>query len=190
MKKVYDVKVKLLSPMHINGGVSSDGKRITVRSDNKPFIPATLFKGLVRNNFEMLINTYRNEKCNSKESAEKPCRCMTCTLFGKAGFQRSRIIFDNLESDQKMKTDIRTNVSVNRYLRKVNDGALVFSEVVSNFDSNGDNVVFTGQITVYYPVDQDGEYEKFFKASIQNIDCIGLGKSRGLGFVDIEVEEA
>ncbi len=189
MKKVYDVKVELLSPMHINGGVSADGKRITVKSDDKPYIPATLFKGLVRNNFEMLINTYRNEECNGKETAKKPCQCMTCTLFGKSGFQKSRIIFDNLESKQDLKTDIRTNISINRYLRKANDGALVFSEVVSNYDSNGNNAAFDGQITAYYPVNQDEEYEKYLKAAIQNINCIGLGKSRGLGFVKIEVKE-
>lgn len=180
MKKTYRIIVKLLSPLHINGGVAADSTRITVKTGGKPYIPATLFKGLVRSNFRQLMKTFQ------------PDNDLTDYFFGKEGFQRSRIIFENLETKQELVTELRTNVSVNRYLRCKADSALVNTEVISCFDKENNNVVFEGTISAFYAIEEMAEYDKFLLEAIGMIDNIGLGKSRGLGFVEVNtvVEES
>lgn len=191
MKKVYDVSVKLLSALHINGGVDSSGVRIMVKSDKKAYIPATLFKGIVRDNFEKMISLLEmNENCNGKENAEKPCGCMSCKMFGKAGFQRSRIIFDNLTTEQKLNYSIRTNISVNRYLHKVNSGNFVRTQITEPLDKEGNAVVFRGQITAHYPEDYADKAQACLITAVEMIKCLGSGKSRGLGFVEVAINEA
>lgn len=180
----------MLSSMHINSGTSPDGKRTTAVQDGKPYIPATLFKGIVRNNFEMFYNTYQKDTiCNDKENSndKHTCNCPSCTMFGRSGFQKSRIIFDNLETTQDTVIEIRANNSINRSLRKTKEGALVFTEVVSPLDKYGNSVVFSGDMLVYYPKDNANTLESYLVQSIRHIVSIGLGKSRGLGYVSVEV---
>ncbi len=206
MKKVYNVSVTLKSALHINGGTNPDGMRITIKSDGQAYIPATLFKGMVRENFEKLVclmnqdkehPLFENISCNGKEKAEKPCSCPVCTMFGKAGFQRSRIYFDNLETDQKLRYTIRVNVAVDRYLQKAKDKALVFSETVDAMaeiqdkrEEKPEPAVFSGQVTVYLPETYGYEILACFEEAVSMIKSIGLGKSRGLGFVEVNISEA
>lgn len=177
MKKVYKIKIKLLSPLHINGGVDPDSMRITVMSGGKPYVPATLVKGIVRSNFKVLANTFL-------DSSD-----ITDYFFGKGGFQRSRVIFDDLETEQELLTETRTNVSINRYTRKVNDSALVNTQTVSRYDTDGNSVVFEGEMTVYYTPEEYLKYENFILQSLRMITAIGSGKSRGLGFVEVSADE-
>ncbi|MBP1549634.1 MAG: hypothetical protein J6A05_06480 [Oscillospiraceae bacterium] len=177
MKKVYKIEVRLLSAMHINAGIAPDSKRVFVKSDGKPYIPATLFKGLVRSNFEMLLNTYTPENIAVSNS-----------FFGEEGYCRSHAVFDNLFSEQAAEYENRVNVSISRYTRNKVDTALVFSEVVSRRDSSGQDIVFSGDVTVYYS-DKMLEYEKFFIEAVKLVNSIGSGKSRGLGYVEVSIVE-
>lgn len=177
MKKVYKIEVRLLSAMHINAGVAPDSKRVFVKSDGKPYIPATLFKGLVRSNFEMLLNTYAPENT-----------AVANAFFGDEGYNRSHTVFDNLFSEQAAEYENRANVSISRYTRKNIDKALVFSEVVSRRDSSGQDIVFSGDVTVYYSKEML-EYEKYFIEAVKLINSIGSGKSRGLGYVEVSIVE-
>lgn len=185
----------MLSALHINGGTDVNGKRITVRSYNNAYIPATLFKGLVRENFTKLwaITYPETIKCICKNATDiKPCNCMTCRMFGAAGFKKSRIYFDNLETEQQIKYLLRSNISVDRHSRKVVDKALVFTEVVDpvaeTFGEDKEPLVFQGDITVYYPPELDTynnkKIEAVFVESVRMITNVGLGKSRGLGFAE------
>lgn len=180
MKKAYEINVELLSALHINSGVDSDGTRIFVACDGKPYIPATLIKGIARDNFERLLKTFSNEyKLDN-------CDDVVSNIFGKEGFQKSRIIFDNLYTKSQVITDTRTNISINRYTRKANDGALVFSKTVSPFDKQQNNICFNGEFTLY---SNDEKYIQLLIKAIEMISCIGSGKSRGLGFVEVKVSE-
>lgn len=199
MKKIYNVSVTLRSALHINGGTNPDGQRVTIKSDNKAYIPATLFKGMVRENFEKNISilaenekySYLNQnKCTGKTEADKPCSCPVCTMFGKAGFQRSRIYFDNIETSQEITYSTRANVAIDRFLSKARKGALVFSETVDSKDKQNNPVVFNGQITVWIPEQYGNEILVCLTDAIKMINTIGLGKSRGLGFVEVNVYEA
>ena len=191
MKKIYQITVKLLSPLHINGGTTSDGVRISIKQNGIPYIPATLMKGVLRDKFEMLARTYDSSfKCNGKEAAVNSCDCLSCRMFGKAGYQKSKIIIDDLFSPQNIGYELKVNVAINRYLRKAGDGMLVTTEVVANNDLKGNTVVFTGLMTVYYPPFIDSVLtEKYLFGALTLIKNIGSGKSRGMGFVRIEVME-
>lgn len=177
MKKVYEIKVRLLSAMHINAGVAPDSKRVFVKSDGKPYIPATLMKGLVRSNFDMLLNTFAPES-----------KAVVKAFFGEEGYCRSHTIFDNLFSQQDAEYENRANVSISRYTRKNVDKALVFSEVVSRRDDLGQDIVFSGDVTVHYSEEMLG-YEKYFIEAVKLVDSIGSGKSRGLGYAEVSIVE-
>lgn len=177
MKKVYTISVRLLSAMHINAGAAPDSKRVFVKSDGMPFIPAMLMKGLVRGNFNMLINTFAPEKGYIVDA-----------LFGSEGYNRSHLIFDNLFTSQPLEYENRANVSINRYTRKNNDEALVFSEVVSRNDKNREAVVFKGDVTFCY-TEETILFERLFLESVKLINSIGSGKSRGLGYSEVDINE-
>lgn len=190
MKKIYQVRVKLLSALHINGGTNADGVRITVKQNGQAYIPATLFKGIVRGNYSKMVSLVDEaHAAHRADTVSAPCSCSTCKMFGRAGFQQSRIIFDNLECRQPLNYMTRTNVGVDRYLQTSMAGALVFTQVVEPFDADGMPVEFSGQITAYFTENQKAEEACLWKA-LELINCIGLGKSRGLGFVEVSVNEA
>jgi CRISPR/Cas system CSM-associated protein Csm3 (group 7 of RAMP superfamily) len=116
-------------------------------------------------------------------------------MFGKAGFQRSRVYIDNCISNQELNYQLRSNVSIDRYTRNSLDTALVFTEVVDRFAKGKDkteDTVFNGGIAVYYPADitilRRRRIEAVLVESIKGINYIGLGKSRGLGFVETTIE--
>ncbi|WP_310603144.1 RAMP superfamily CRISPR-associated protein [Anaerosporobacter sp.] len=190
MKKIYSIHIKLISALHINAGVGLDGIRKVVKRDGRPYIPATVVKGMIRDNFERINRTVDNEyECLGKENVKDDCNCISCTLFGKAGFQKSRVILDNLETNQATTTELRANVAINRQLRTNNDGSLVFQEVVSPRDEKGKEIIFTGEMVVYYPPEKELAYEPHLLTAVRLIEGIGSGKSRGLGFVEVEVTE-
>ncbi len=177
MKKEYRITVKLLSSMHINAGSAPDSKRIVVKENGAPYIPATLMKGLVRDKFNVLISTFAPDK-----------KAVTETFFGSEGYNRSHVIFDNLLTEQEYIYETRSNVSISRYTRKNTDQALVFSENVSCFDKNGDMLIFSGDVTVYMN-DAMKAYESFFTEAVRMIDSVGSGKSRGLGLTEVSIDE-
>lgn len=191
MKKVYNVSVKLLSALHINGGADLSGVRVTVKSEGKAYIPATLFKGITRSNFEKIAGLFSGTgKCIGKDNPRSDCGCICCRMFGKSGFQRSRIIFDNLTTEQELTYSIRTNIAVNKHLLTARYGALVNIETVDVTDKSKNNIVFSGQITAFYPDDCAEQAEAFLIEAVEMIENIGFGKSRGLGFVEATISEA
>lgn len=177
MKKEYRITVKLLSSMHINAGSAPDSKRIVIKENGAPYIPATLMKGLTRDKFNVLISTFAPGE-----------KAMTERFFGSEGYNRSHVIFDNLLTYQEYIYESRSNVSINRYTRKNNDQALVFSENVSCFDKSGNALIFSGDVTVYMN-DAMRNYERFFTEAVKMIDSIGSGKSRGLGLAEVTIDE-
>ena len=197
MKRTYPVSVRLLSAMHINGGTDINDNRITVRTDGKAYIPASLFKGIVRENFTKLWQIAGDDStvCTGNRNEARQCRCTVCRMFGTAGFQRSRIFFDHLETEQSPCYQMRGSVSVNRYTRKSADRTAVFTEIVEPL-AEGENgrlepCIFHGEITIYYPpeytADQQKQIEAVFVQAVRMMTEIGSGISRGLGFTETEI---
>ena len=180
MIKNYRISCTLRSPLHINDGISADKIRLTIKRSGQPYIPSTLLKGCVRQQFEKYLDLCGLEKNISDE------------IFGSEGFNLSRVIFDNLIPENEAVFEYRTNNKSNRYLRKAEDQQLVTSETVSPFDVENNPLVFCGDMTFYFPENGTTDYEKIEKIllkSIESVNNIGSSKSRGWGFVEIKVSE-
>lgn len=192
-KKCYKITVTLRSPMHINGGTDADGTRIPVMMGTRPYIPATSMKGIIRDRFSSYLKVLGEDSCNGKESADTPCSCACCVLFGKAGFQPSRVFLDHLTAEQDAEPilSLRTNVAIDRKLQTGKDRMLVMTKVVEPQDKQGRPMKFSGEMTVWYA----GEEEKVKKTelllleSVRSVIEIGGSKSRGFGLVKTEVTE-
>lgn len=190
-KRCYRITVKLQSPLHINGGTDADGIRVPVMMGGKPYIPATAMKGIVREKFSSYLRMMGTDFCTGKENADTPCRCPCCVLFGKAGFQPSRVFLDHLTATQDLEPvlSLRTNVAIDRKLQTGKNGMLVGTKVVEPKDRHGRQMQFSGEMTVWYAggEDETKKTEYLLKKSIEAIIEIGGGKSRGFGLVETEV---
>ena len=183
-KKRYFVSIDLKSPVIIRDGKSGDGFAVTVREDGMPYIPASTIKGKLRDNFRKLVD----QECTGEAKptgAAGLCGCPVCSLFGGTGFQPARVFIDNMRYVPSDESDtgsysIRSTVSIDRYRRLAKDKALAFSEVLEKGR-------FAGSIEVYF-TGKTIKYEKQFKTALKMIEAIGSGKSRGLGFVSVEVK--
>lgn len=191
----YIVSIKLKSPLHINSGDGRSGYRSVITEHNEPIIPASTIKGKMRDNFARLTGN-----CPSSSVGQgKHCYCPVCSIFGARGFQPSRIYvqdfrFDKDSQKEQPKADlsIRMGTAVDRYRRVAEDEALYKAQVVENkYEKKDDkqivDAVFTGNIEVYFTPDTI-KYEKDLRLALKMIETIGGGKSRGFGFVEVEVK--
>ena len=190
-KRCYRITVTLRSPLHINGGTDADGTRIPVMMGGKPYIPATAMKGIIRDKFSSYLKMMGTEACVGKENAEKPCRCLCCVLFGKAGFQPSRVFLDHLTAAPNAEPvlSLRTNVAMDRKLQTGKNGMLVGTKVVEPQDRQGRQMQFSGEMAVWYAGDEAEmtKTEFLLTESVKSVIEIGSGKSRGFGLVETEV---
>lgn len=190
-KRTYRLTVRLCSPLHINGGTDADNTRIPVMLDGKPYIPATAMKGLIREKFSACLKLLGGVECVGRESAETPCGCPCCVLFGKAGFQPSRVFFDHLTVPDALEPvlSLRTYVAIDRRLRTGLEGMLAGTRVVEPLAKNGQPLEFSGDMTVWYAGDaaQIARTDALLQTAVRNVIEIGSGKSRGYGLVETEV---
>ena len=190
-KKCYKITVTLRSPLHINGGTDADGTRVPVMIGGKPYIPATALKGIIREKFSSYLKMLGEDSCTGKEIADTPCKCPCCVLFGKAGFQPSRVFLDHLTAAQETEPvlSLRTNVAIDRKLQTGKDGMLVGTKVVEPRDRQGSLMQFSGEMVVWYAGDAENlqKTEFLLMESVKSVIEIGGGKSRGFGLVETEV---
>lgn len=189
-KRRYKITVTLQSPLHINGGTDADGTRIPVMIGGKPYIPATTMKGIIREKFSSYLRMLGEPSCSGRESAETPCQCHCCVLFGKAGFQPSRIFLDNLTAEQNSEPvlSLRTNVAIDRKLQTGKDGMLVGTKVVEPQDKQGRQIQFSGEMAVWCAGKEEiKNTDILLRKSVESVIEIGSGKSRGFGLVKTEV---
>jgi len=199
LKRIYQIKMTLHSALHINGGTDVNGTRITLKigekGQEKAYVPASLLKGMVRENFTKLWKNFRPDAipCCAENGETRPCSCIPCRMFGTSGFQRSRIYFDHLETEQALEYSLRSNIAIDRHTRKTVDQALVFTQTVSPKTKDGKSVVFHGDVTVYYPPEMElpeqQQIEAVMRTAVKMITNVGLGKSRGFGFVETDIEK-
>lgn len=190
-KRCYRITVTLQSPLHINGGTNADGTRVPVLTDGKPYIPATAMKGIIREKFNSFLKMLGTDSCKGKENADAPCNCLCCKMFGKAGFQPSRIFLDHLTAphDAAPVLSLRTNVAIDRKMQTGKDGMLVGTKAVEPCDKHGKAMQFSGEMTVWYAgnAEEIQKTEFLLTESIKSVIEIGGGKSRGFGLVKTEV---
>ncbi|ENJ9653019.1 hypothetical protein AB2T14_000606 [Clostridium botulinum] len=174
MKKKYKIEINLKSPMLIKSGTNGNDfvNSSYMKKNDKPFIPGSTLKGLARSNFNSIVDTESCKKVN--------CNCAVCSIFGSSGFNPARIYFSDLDLVDEYNDSIRFHNSINRYLRKSKDNALFSEEVIEKGKFKGSCEVYFNEKTI--------KYKKELLIAIKMIENIGSSKSRGYGFVDIDVK--
>ena len=179
IKKEYIVTMELQSPLHIGAGIDSGQYRTMLMLAGQPFIPASTVKGKMRDNFAKLIET----GCDKYEDSGQNCTCPVCTLFGKAGYQPANIYIDDFTCTNEKRFNLSTRhmTSIDRYRRVTKDGALTSVQIV-------EKCMFQGIVKIYFS-EKTLKYQQKLKLSLKMIEAVGNGKSRGRGFVKVEVRE-
>lgn len=176
IKENFEVVLNFKSPLIVNS--RSDSTGIVIYGDSY-IIPGTTIQGIVRDRFrEITTDNY-----NCKSYTGELCGCPECSIFGSAGFNPSRAYFEDFYCpvDDEKKGQ-RSTIAVNRYTGNTVDGALLMKDVI-------ENCVFKGNIEVYFN-DNTIEFRKFFIVALKSIEYIGSSKSRGYGFVELEVKSS
>ncbi|MBE0069099.1 RAMP superfamily CRISPR-associated protein [Thermoanaerobacterium thermosaccharolyticum] len=180
MKKTFNIVVKLKSPMCIATGSSTGSlvdKYFVKDRSGKPYIPASTIKGIMRQNFMSLID---EEHCDDMK-----CMCPVCKVFGSPGYNPSKLYIDDLLLDDDVANigsrTVRHSTSVDRYRKVAKDNSLTSMEVY-------EGGTFKGTMDLY--LDESTEkYEELILISLKIIESIGAGKSRGYGWVHVDVKE-
>ncbi|SDL41816.1 CRISPR/Cas system CSM-associated protein Csm3, group 7 of RAMP superfamily [Clostridium cochlearium] len=175
MEKIkYKLNLECLSSFNVSSGEGEDGfiKKHTVKYRNKAYIPGSTLKGLIKDNFSKLVES---------KHKKGDCNCPICSIFGGLEYRPSKIFVDNLYTEERKNIGVKFGNAIDRYKKVAKDMALFSEEVV--FNKN-----FIGYITLY--LDEDTKkYKEYVEMAIKMIDCVGGSKSRGHGFVKIDLEE-
>lgn len=173
-----------------DSGVSSGtlADKTTVKtSDGRLYIPASTLKGIWRHACEAIARGQEHFVCNSPR-AETMCpeaHCVICQIFG-APTLAAKIFLSDLVAETDLaaqSTEIRNGVTINRQRRTAEEQRLYFTE--TSLSHAG--IAFSGDVTLANEV-TEAQIE-LLKAGLQAIHAIGTGKSRGLGWLNIEQEE-
>ena len=189
-EKQWRITAKIDTALCIgDSGASESGvDRATVKtSDDKLYIPASTLKGIWRHACEAIARGQEKDVCDSPR-AETMCRkdhCIICQIFGSPTLE-SRIFINDLMIDADLETQltaIRSGVSINRNRRVAEDHRLYFTE--TSLPNAG--FEFSGDVTIGSDITDD--QIELLSAGLKYIHAIGSGKSRGLGWLQIEQEE-
>ena len=172
-----------------SGGSETGADKATVKtSDGKLYIPASTLKGIWRHACEVIAPSMGSHSICNSPRAESMCvnnHCIICQIFGSPTLS-SRIFISDLTMDTEMaagSTEIRNGVTINRQRRVAVDQRLYFTETsLPNALTE-----FSGEVTIEAKITD--EQIKLLKAGLKYIHAIGSGKSRGLGWLHIDLAE-
>lgn len=176
-----NIMFSLKSPYHVSADRVSFGvdKAICIDPrDNRIFIPATSLKGIIRHNLESTLN-HKNKKSCIAPKPENMCNeCNICKFFGSPKnkallvFEDARVEETELSSRVGVAIERRRNIAKEDHLFSYEIGfGKSFSTKIKGFFSK-DNDAITACVLLYI-----GAKLGF---------ALGGGKSRGLGWVNLE----
>ena len=163
----YLVKIKTETPIHISSGLQERtivNKSLVKDLKGRAYIPGSTIKGAIRDNFFSIV-----------EEREEPL-----TIFGREGYNPSRIFVDNFYAEENPHKAIRFVNSIDRFRKVLRENGQFCTETAYG--------QFTGEIEIYF---DEGtiKYKEYILMAIKMITSIGQGKSRGLGKINIHLEE-
>ena len=205
-EKQWKITAKVDTALCVGDSGSSEtgADRATVKtSDGKLYIPASTLKGIWRHACEMIARSQGDFVCKSPRAGEmcprpaeehqttdtksvKDGHCIICQIFGSPKMA-SHIFINDLIADTDLvaaSTEVRNGVTINRRRGVAEDQRLYFTETsLSNAD-----ISFSGDVTIDAKITDD--QIELLQAGLKYIHAIGTGKSRGLGWLKIEQEDA
>lgn len=181
------------SPLHIGSEERANtwaDKPLAKQPNGAPYIPATTIKGRLRAELEMLLRgtVLESKLCQPPRpenmcQAGRPAPCPVCKLFGSP-LNEGVLFFDDLTLitpyDPIPTSVARTGARMNRCRRVVEDELLFDIELFMP----GEELQFAGEIHHYTAPE---ELIPLYVAA-RSVTMLGGGRSRGLGWVRIEME--
>jgi len=172
----YNIQIKLKSAVNISSGETRSGNVSIMMKDiyGYPLIPATTIKGIIKSNYIYLHNLYHKVS---------NCDCEACRIFGSSENISSLVLFEDLKpKDRNYFVNFRMGTAIDRYRRAVFQ-SLFSQETVESATFCGKVVLFLNKTLI------DSNVKKKFEMATRFIQKIGSGKSRGLGEVEVTLEE-
>lgn len=207
MRKL-EIPIKLKTSLSIGGFTSPsifvDGT--TAREESgPPLIPASAIKGAIRIELEKLIRAKGLPCCLSPKPEtmcppNSPEPCLACQIFGGPGREGKirisngivvnkslRQLFEKEEDGKNIPTgfgyEVRHGVSISRKLKTAKEERLFSKEIVSNFSS----LKLVANMLEKEPL--NSEELEWLKKAAASVTAIGGDRSRGLGWVEMELRE-
>ena len=135
---IFNACVENKSPLLIGSGKSEElGSPVDIPiirygHNDKPYIPGSSLKGVLRNLFESIARARGLETClldEEKMNEKKPC--IVCQVFGNTGLASHIYVYDCTPVDSKVPIDTKTGIAIDRFLGVAKTGALFEEEFVS-----------------------------------------------------------
>ena len=184
MKKIrLKVTIRLLTPLHVGGEPGEDANTAYILrgANNQAYYPGTAFKGKVRHYAQQLQKMRNINNCRFPSF----CECAVCRLFGGKGNAPGSLFFNNFHAVGGQDIELRAGNAIDRFRRVAEDEKLFTTETVVIKALQGYVTGYVGKKNIS---DIDEDDLKLVKDSIRLIHQIGGQTSRGLGWVDGEIE--
>lgn len=200
--KLWEVEIKLLSDFHTAGEKRGAVIHVLKNKKGAPYIPGSHIKGVVRTEAERIwFRVYGGERrCYvtgaSDGTKENPagvtkCRdgeeCPICGMFGvleqeHKGYKEGKVKFTDFFISGENKASERAHVMINRGKGAKEERALFTEKTIAG------GCVFKGFVLMR---DIEEEAENLLRGALHSASDYGFGggRTRGLGCVEIKIEE-
>jgi len=205
----FKLRIKVNTSLLIGGQTSSTllDAATAREASGAPLIPASALKGALRIGLERLLKALKGQDAACFVSDPgKACSpegpCTVCKIFGGPGsegkirFTDARVVEplrrlftkENKEERREEPTGggyaIRHGVAISRKRNAAQEEMYFNAEVLSQFLPE---CIFESE--VWLLKDFEGDEERLFQTAVRSLETIGGDKSRGLGWVEAELEE-
>ena len=193
------VTARFETSLHIGGGVTGESatiKPLLKDGLGRPYLPGSALKGVLRHEAERIVRALAGENAACRAPrAETMCPqrprfgefCPVCRTFGSPArpspFHFGDLRADVADAEAVASTALRYGVGVSRYRGAAAENLLYTTEVVSAAPM----VPFSGTIEGEMPEAEGNGPLALLLAAIGALRMIGGGRSRGLGWLNLEV---
>jgi len=201
MRISVHVTAHFQTPFHIGGGVTGESatiKALLKDGRDRPYLPGSALKGVLRHEAERIVRALvgRHVVCRAPR-AETMCPqwprfgdfCPVCRTFGSPA-RPSPFYFDDLrartdtgDADAVASTALRYGVGISRYRGAAAEDLLYTTEVASAAPAIPLSGVIEGEI----PEAEGSGPLALLLAAVRGLQMVGGGRSRGLGWLTMEV---
>ncbi len=183
---MINLKIELLLDLRTSLHISGDrailwlDKGTYIDSNNKPSIPATSLKGVIRHSIEKFLRSYEEKKvCYAPKSPEICGNSIVCAYFGSRK-NKARLRFYDLKPVSEHSLDTRVGIGINRRRKIVEEDHLFTLEtaVVNQARTDIDGLLDS---------EEDAkEAASLIYGGLKLAFAIGGVKSRGLGWMRVK----
>ncbi|MHA1228374.1 MAG: RAMP superfamily CRISPR-associated protein [Candidatus Hodarchaeales archaeon] len=161
-----------LEKLHVGATTTSYGVssvNMTFKSHGKPVIPGSTIKGALKFNYSRLVKCYKDIKPQEEVRRVEE-------VFGKSNIPSSvliknAVIQEAYDFDERLLTDIRPRIAINRARRTTEKGALF------NYEEIAPNLLFKSTIIIK---GLNSSSIELLLLCLKELELSGIGKNSGL----------